>query len=151
MAGRCRWLLAMGGISGPLSMLATGLSRDRKRPAFWVVSKRNLYTAVLERMLSGRVIAAHHSPWDLALVYPTAFQAGIFSWAADSRSKTNFKSCLFVVLSTNFVNILRNVTSIGRWLVNNELERVWKEAVVVYSNYIQTLKWGDWQELWNSW
>jgi hypothetical protein len=108
----CRWLLVMGGTSGLSSMLATGRSRDRKRPAFWVVSKWNLYSAVLERILSGRVVAAHHLSWNLALVYPTAIQAGIFSWTADSKSNTNFKSSLFVVLSTTFINILRNVTSI---------------------------------------
>ena len=34
MAGKCRGLLAMGGTSGLLSMLATGRSRDRKNPAF---------------------------------------------------------------------------------------------------------------------
>lgn len=151
MAGRCRWLLVMGETSGLLSTLVTDRSRARKRPAFWVVSEWNLYPAVLELMLSGLLVAAHHSPWDLARVYPTAFQAGIFSWASGNRSNTNFKSSLFIVLSNTFLNILRNVTSTVGWLVNNELELIWKEAVVVYSNYIQPLKWGDWQELRNSW
>jgi hypothetical protein len=147
MAAKCRGPLAMGEISGLLSMLATGRSRDRKHPAFWVVSEWNTYSAVLERMLSARLVAARHSPWDLALVHPTAFQAGILSWAAGSRSNTIFKSSLSVVFSTTFVNISRNGTSIVGWLVNDELERIWKEAVVVYSNYIQALKWDDWQEL----
>jgi hypothetical protein len=50
-------------------------------------------------------------------------------------------------LFREFVNIPRRRI---KWLVNEELERMWKEAALGWFNTIQTFAWSDGRESWNA-